>query len=215
MTRPQGFMTTRTFKKSLNLARDLKVGEVWLHNWGEPLLHPKLNKFITLASKNFKVGFATNGTLLNYQKLRELSKAGLTFLDISLNMDSQKRDLLHMVAMYQLANENWMDCRFRAVVNNKAEYDYLSAVFKNCKIRWQRAMIRDSRKVRTSTCEAKKKVLVVLWDGTVVPCCSVVNKEIVYGQVGKRLNFTLNELENDYCKSCHEIDEDMPVRRKL
>lgn len=215
MTRPQGFMDLCTFRKSLKLAHKLKVKEIWLHNWGEPLLHPKLTKFIRHGSRNFKVGFATNGTLLTFDKIKNFKQNGLTYLDISLNMDTLKNNLVHLVSMYQLANEIDIDCRFRSVVSNSAEYQYLNSMFKTFKIRWQRTMIRNGKEVRNSHCEAKKKVMIVLWDGTVVPCCSVVNKEITYGKVGEKLNTEFNELENPYCLSCHEVKEEMPIRRKL
>ena len=223
MTREQGFMNFCTFRKSLKLAHKLKVKEVWLHNFGEPLLHPQLTKFIKHASRNFKVGFATNGTLLNFQKIRELKSNGLTYLDISLNMDTQKFNLVHYIAMYQIANELGLDCRFRTVVNNKGEYDYLHKMLKSFKVRWQRTMIR-SKEVRTSPCEAKKKVCVVLWDGTVVPCCSIVNKEIIYGEINntniqEKIRNGIASLDNrfnrGYCKFCGEVEEEMPIERKL
>ena len=170
--------------------------------------------FVKLGSKKFKVGFATNGTLLNLDILEKLKKNKLKYLDISVNMNTNRYFLVKLIVYYTQANKLGIDCRFRCVVQNSAEYTYLSYWLKDYKIRWQRLMIR-SDKIRTEKCPAKEKVCVVLWDGTVVPCCSVINKEIVYGKVGEELNMELNELENEYCLGCGEVDEEIPVKFKL
>ena len=214
MTREQGFMDLETFKKSLKLAKELKVKEVWLHNFGEPLLHSEVYNFVKLASKNFKVGFTTNGSSLSLDKLEQLKRNNLTFLDISLNMETNRFRVIHLIKYYIQANQLGIDCRFRCVVGSSAEYIYLRDFLSEYKVRWQRQMIR-AKEPRTQKCLAKTKVMIVLWDGTVVPCCSVINKEIIYGKVGEELNTELNELENEYCKWCGEVNEEMPVGRKL
>ena len=171
-------------------------------------------EFVKLGSKKFKVGFATNGIQLNLNIMEKLKQNKLTFLDISANMDTNKYFLVKLVVFYIQANKLGIDCRFRCVVQNSAEYIYLSYWLKDYKVRWQRLMIR-SDKIRTQKCPAKDKVMVVLWDGTVVPCCGIINKEIVYGKVGEELNMEFNELENEYCRNCFEVEDDIPIRKKL
>ena len=37
---------------------------LYFHILGEPLLHPKINKLINIASNNFKINITTNGYLI-------------------------------------------------------------------------------------------------------------------------------------------------------
>ena len=106
MTRAEGFMSDDVFKKSLELCKHIKVPEVWLHNWGEPLLHPKILDFIKLASADFRVGMGTNGSLLNYEMVKNLKEAGLTYLNLSFNMLMNRWHMENMMALYHLANVN-------------------------------------------------------------------------------------------------------------
>jgi len=177
------------------------------------MLHPKIYDFVKLASEDFKVGFASNGVLLDIKKLSKLKASGLTYLDISVNMDTSYYRIIDLIGLLKTANVLDIDCRARSVVRNKMEHDYISYLLRECKVRFQRQMIRDSR-LRTEPCQAVGKVLVILWDGTVVPCCHVVNKEIVYGKVGEKIDLSLDTLKNSYCKHCHEVDVE-EVRRKL
>jgi organic radical activating enzyme len=197
MTRKQGFMTTRMFNKSLKLCKEMGVDEVWLHNWGEPLLHPKLLNFLTLA-KDFRKGFATNGTLLTNDLLIKLSQRQLNLMDLSFNSTTTPHRYRRLLEYYEVANDLMIDCRFRVVVNNIEEYKWYKGLLKGRKVRWQRAMVVDKSRVRTKVCEARKHVCVILWTGEVIPCC--------YMYDGK------NE---ELCKHCFEVEDKMDVRYKL
>ncbi len=199
MTRPQGYMNRRTFKDSLALCKELKVKEIWLHNWGEPLLHQNLCEFIAMSYK-FIVGFVTNGDLLNDKIMNKLAKSGFEFMYISVNASMGRYELFRILVKYEHMNDKGVDCRLRAVVGNKADYHYLSGILGAYKVRWQREMIRDENRIRTKKCQTKNKVFVILWDGTRVPCCHVVNKE---------------DATEEYCRHCFESDADIGVRYKL
>lgn len=199
MTRPQGYMTRETFKQSLQLCKKHNIHEVWLHNWGEPLLHKSLCDFINMAW-DFTVGFVTNGDLLTYDMINRLGRTKLRYIDISVNADMGKFEICRILVKYQHLNDAGIDCRLRAVINTKEEYIYLSDMLSQWKVRWQRAMIRDETRVRTRKCEAKHSVFVVLWDGIQVMCCNVVNKE---------------DNKKEYCRHCFESDADIGVRYKL
>lgn len=59
---------------------------LYFHLMGEPLCHPKLNRFLELAGKkNFKVILTTNGTLLRKQQELLLSSPALHKINISLH----------------------------------------------------------------------------------------------------------------------------------
>lgn len=65
------------------------VKSLVLNGIGEPLLHPEIDKFIALASaympKDSFIGFQTNGALLTDEKLKELIKAGLHKICVSID----------------------------------------------------------------------------------------------------------------------------------
>ena len=82
--REKGVMSFDIFKKVVTLAGRCNQTLIFLHNFGEPLLHPDLYKFIEYAaSQGLDCSFYTNGLLLNSEKIRELYSVGLTHFSIS------------------------------------------------------------------------------------------------------------------------------------
>jgi MoaA/NifB/PqqE/SkfB family radical SAM enzyme len=58
---------------------------VFLQGWGEPLLHPKFWEMVQrVKSTGAKVGFTTNGTLLDEETLSKLLNSGLDIMGVSL-----------------------------------------------------------------------------------------------------------------------------------
>lgn len=82
--RPPKFMTMAEF----NLVTDKLVGltnYIYLHVLGEPLCHPQIFEFISLATKKgFKVAVTTNGSLLK-DKGQSLINSGVYKVNISLH----------------------------------------------------------------------------------------------------------------------------------
>ncbi|MGB9822778.1 MULTISPECIES: radical SAM/SPASM family putative metalloenzyme maturase [Thermodesulfovibrio] len=80
-------MNLETFEKLKTVFPHLK--SLVLNGIGEPLLHPELEKFIAFAKtympENSYIGFQTNGALLNDEKLKELIKAGLNKVCVSID----------------------------------------------------------------------------------------------------------------------------------
>jgi MoaA/NifB/PqqE/SkfB family radical SAM enzyme len=58
---------------------------------GEPLLHPDCLEMVAAArAAGFRVGLATNGSLLNGERLRRLAALGVTKLHVSINSGSEQ-----------------------------------------------------------------------------------------------------------------------------
>jgi putative metalloenzyme radical SAM/SPASM domain maturase len=80
-------MNLETFEKLKTVFPHLK--SLVLNGIGESLLHPELEKFIAFAKtympENSYIGFQTNGALLNDEKLKELIKAGLNKVCVSID----------------------------------------------------------------------------------------------------------------------------------
>ena len=75
------------FKKLLD---EIKPNFITLSG-GEPLLHPDIFNIVNFLHKlGNRVGIATNGTLLNKDKVSELIKGGVKYFEISLNSTNPK-----------------------------------------------------------------------------------------------------------------------------
>ena len=76
MKREKQFMDFRLFTKIID--ENTHLGTVWLHNFGEPLLHPELPKMIRYCkNKHVRTGISTNATLLTQDVAEDLIDAGL------------------------------------------------------------------------------------------------------------------------------------------
>ena len=83
--RPKQTMTEEVFAQLLPKLRPY-TDFLYFHLMGEPLLHPKLERFLALAGDaGFKVILTTNGTLLKKQQEMLLSAPALHKINISLH----------------------------------------------------------------------------------------------------------------------------------
>lgn len=88
--RTKSFMSEATFRMCVELFKSCEnKNELWLHNFGEALLHPKLAAFIALArERGVKCSFFTNGMQTRTHPVpsaawRELADAGLESVSFS------------------------------------------------------------------------------------------------------------------------------------
>ncbi len=89
---PTGFMDLALYQKILTKIKADNVSdriEIHLYTWGEPLLHPKIAKFVDMTKKmGFACGLSSN---LNIEKnLKEIVKSGPDYFRISLSGFYQK-----------------------------------------------------------------------------------------------------------------------------
>jgi radical SAM protein with 4Fe4S-binding SPASM domain len=85
MTRPQGYMDFELFKKIIDECEG-HVDFIYLHFFGEPLLHPKIIDFINYtAGKGMTIALSTNATILNERMSRDLLESKLDLLIISID----------------------------------------------------------------------------------------------------------------------------------
>lgn len=82
----------RLFQK---IFKEVELGGITLTG-GEPLLRTDIVKIASFFYKHgLKVGMATNGTLLNEEKVRELTGAGISYFEVSLvSADKEQYELL-------------------------------------------------------------------------------------------------------------------------
>ncbi len=82
--RPRGLMSDETFEKALELVVRCGQRVAYLHNFGEPLLHPNITSYVRqCVTRGVTPSFFTNGVLITDEVLAELTEAGLRILCVS------------------------------------------------------------------------------------------------------------------------------------
>jgi radical SAM protein with 4Fe4S-binding SPASM domain len=85
MTRGLGYIEVELYKRVIQQAKD-STSAVFLHHFGESLLHPKLGELIRYAkNNNIKTYLSANAIMLNENRFCELVEGGLYELILSLD----------------------------------------------------------------------------------------------------------------------------------
>jgi len=85
MTRAVGHMDEQIFQKIINESHELS-SKIFLHHFGDSLLHPKLADFIRYANQyGIKTFLSANPALLTKRRAQELIDSGLYELTLSLD----------------------------------------------------------------------------------------------------------------------------------
>jgi radical SAM protein with 4Fe4S-binding SPASM domain len=83
--RAKGFISVEDFTKRLEQIKP-HTDYIYFHLKGEPLLHPKIDQLLDISHEHgFKVNITTNGTLLQKNKHKLLSKPALRQMNFSLH----------------------------------------------------------------------------------------------------------------------------------
>jgi radical SAM protein with 4Fe4S-binding SPASM domain len=96
MTRPEGHMSFQTFKKALDEFVELnpeyaRNQEVWLHGFGESLVHPEFAKFMRYAvEKGVNAGLSINPLMLTKKVASDLLDAAPRHLYVALDGHDDK-----------------------------------------------------------------------------------------------------------------------------
>jgi len=94
-------------KEAIKL-KEGEVREINIDSVGEPTSHPELIKIIKLIKKIPEIEFIsmqTNGTLLTKEKIKELEKAGLNRVNLSIHtLDKEQGKLLSCTQTYNVEN---------------------------------------------------------------------------------------------------------------
>lgn len=109
--RPKEFITIDNFKIILEKLKNY-TDYLYFHILGEPLIHPKINELIDLASKNYKVNITTNGYLIKNIK----DNKNIRQLNISLHSYNER---------YNKSLEDYLNDIFE-VTDKLKEYSFIS-----------------------------------------------------------------------------------------
>lgn len=153
-------MTVPTFTKAIDLVCRCGQTKTFLHNFGEPLLHPLLCDFIRLAhARGVEVSFFSNGLLLDGHTAHQLVKAGLREIWISAHVPGEleriqimlKQDAIHLLikGTFQPTKDTvhtWSG-QVRRYAKGKCDHARIPCLFE------------------------REQAVVILWDGRVNVCC--------------------------------------------
>lgn len=192
-------MSSSTFVDVVELAIQCGQKDLFLNNFGEPLLHPELFDFISYAkTKGIECNFITNGILLDEEKAWRLSELGVREIYLSEHLAGQKERIQEMF------KENSIPLSIVYTYNphQQEKHDWAGQV--NSKTTSSRSLTSTIEKYKTCIFETKKRV-VVLWDGSINTCCIDVNGTGIVGSVKDYLGRT-DEYEFNAIPLCSTCD---------
>lgn len=235
MERPDGFMDLALFKKVIDDCPELE--HLCMHNWGEPLLHKGIFEMFDYAH-NAGVPWLvmnTNGTLLTHKMINRIVDSPLSIIRFSIDgsaetfkrvrgvelekitdniirlkeLKEKKRPDLSMGVVFTVEEDTWEDAQ---------QYiEYWSEIVDH--VRLQPKLIEGPRVDPCPELFGKDYgKLVVLWDGTVIPCCVDYNATMKLGNANdskvsdlwwaqEMESLRLKHLGGDFptrCENCQE-----------
>lgn len=189
--RKKEIMTIQNFKIILSKIKNY-TNYICLHILGEPLLNPKLNEFILLASnEGFNINITTNGYLIDkikYNKnIRQLN-ISLHSFDIKYNVELKKYLNNIFDSVEELIKNDtyvslrlWVKNKYSEDIINEVNNYYKLNITKNTKIKenlffnFEKQFIwpdlNNSYYNESGKCYGLTDHIGILVDGTIVPCC--------------------------------------------
>ena len=204
MTRDEGFMDLDLFKKIIDDTPTLE--HLCMHNWGEPLLHKDIFKMFDYAHQagvNYIV-MNTNGTLLNEKMISQIIESPLNIIRFSIDgspetfkkirgveLDKIEANILRLKEVKEDQRpELSMGVVFTVEEETQKDTDEYIKHWETIvdHVRTQPKLIQSPRKEPCPEPFGKDYgKLVVLWDGTVIPCCVDYNASLKLGNAKMEL----------------------------
>lgn len=189
-------MSFNTFIDVIDLLLRCGQKNIYLHNFGEPLLHPDLPRFISYTvSRGVKPSFYTNGLLLDERLSRELYDAGLREICVSEHIKGEKDRIEFMLKRESIP----LKIKETYLPSTDTKHDWAKQV-PNAKAASQ---IREEK--HQPCIFEKQDAVVILWDGRINVCCIDVESSANCGTVREFLtkpeNYKFKPIS--LCKSCN------------
>ena len=189
--RKKEIMTIQNFKIILSKIKNY-TNYIYLHILGEPLLNPKLNEFILLASnEGFNINITTNGYLIDKIKdnknIRQVN-ISLHSFDVKYNVELKKylNNIFDSVEKL-IKNDTyvslrlWVKNKYSEDIINEVNNYYKVNITKNTKIKenlffnFEKQFIwpdlNNSYYNESGKCYGLTDHIGILVDGTIIPCC--------------------------------------------
>ena len=177
---------------------------LYLHVMGEPLMHPKINELIDMATDSYYVNITTNGYLidrLKTNKVRQLNisihsydeKYGVSLSEYMNNIFDVVDKLSDTYISYRLwvSNSNTdkiisiLEKHYNTKINTYDSIKLKDRVFVNFNESFIWPSLDNEINNSVGTCYALRDHIGILVDGSIVPCCLDSNGKIVLGNIYK------------------------------
>jgi MoaA/NifB/PqqE/SkfB family radical SAM enzyme len=207
-SRPQGFMDTKLFEKSILQAHEMGVPRVGLFLGGEPLLHPKFLQFLRLACTTIpEVVYFSNGFFLDEEVAMESINYGVDTINVSLDGVKECHERMRPGSDYNRVKKNIerllqiRDYRTKPTISvNMMLYDQTEQDIQDFIDEWagkvdyagvsvskpssfqrdyEHPFWHESETYNVPYCRSPYYYMAVTWDGKVLPCCDVTGTEIL------------------------------------
>jgi len=244
MNREEGFMDFGLFKKIIDDSPGLE--HLCMHNWGEPLLHKDIFRMFDYAAQSGvkHIVMNTNGTLLTDKMIDNIVASPLTVIRFSIDgsaetfkkirgvdLDKIEKNILKLKEKKDaLRPELGMGVVFTVEEETEEEVDKYVVHWETIvdHVRMQPKLIQSPRKeVCPEPFGKDYGKLVVLWDGTVIPCCVDYNATLSLGNALKDKVMDLwqgaaieqlrqQHLAGDFpgvCVNCNECETEKTTKR--
>ncbi len=225
MTRTEGFMDLNLFKKVIDDTPGLE--HLCMHNWGEPLLHKEIFEMFDYAhNAGVKhIVMNTNGTLLTDKMIDKIIDSPLSIIRFSIDGSAETFKRIRGVELPKIeANilrlrkakeERRPDLSMGVVFTVEEEtQEDVEQYIEHWKtivdhVRMQPKLIQSPRSEPCPEPLGKDYgKLVVLWDGTVIPCCVDYNATLNLGNANTdRVIDLWNNSEIEALRRQHEKGE--------
>lgn len=187
------FMSKKEFKIILEKLKN-HTKYLYFHVLGEPLMHPKINEFINLASLSYKVNITTNGYLIekikNNKNIRQLNISLHSYNSkYNINLDDYLNHIFEVVDTLEntfISYRLWGNSSNVDKILNKLNEKYNTSLSKNS--------LKKNNKLKDNIYLNKEEEFIwpsmnnnyynengkcyglidhigVLVDGTIIPCC--------------------------------------------
>lgn len=175
---------------------------LYLHVMGEPLMHPRINELIDMASSSYYVNITTNGYLIDRIKSKNIrqinislhsydEKYGVLLTDYMNSIFSVVNKLPNTYVSYRLWVSNINTDKIISLLekhyNTKIDVDDSIKIKDKVFISFNKSFVWPSfdNEINNSvgTCYALRDHIGILVDGSVVPCCLDSGGEIVFGNI--------------------------------
>jgi radical SAM protein with 4Fe4S-binding SPASM domain len=202
MHRPEGFMDFDLFKKIVDETPELE--HLCMHNWGEPLLHKDIFRMIDYAGGSGikHIVMNTNATLLTDEVIDRLVSSALSIVRFSIDGSPETYKRIRGVSLYKIEKlilklksrkeairpGLGLGAVFTVEEDTQGDADAFIDHWKKIvdHVRLQPKLIRSPRQEICPELFGKDYgKLVVLWDGTVIPCCVDYNATLALGNAWK------------------------------
>lgn len=205
--RKKEFITIDNFKIILDKIKSY-TDYLYFHILGEPLLHPKINELINLASKQFNINITTNGFLIrNIENNKNIRQLNISLHSFNESYGISLSEYLDNIFSVTDKLREYTFISYRLWVSSKYNKDIIDAINKKYATSLDYKNIKNNRTLaknifisthdeftwpadsnkscESGTCYALKDHIGILVNGTVVPCCLDSEGKVNLGNIYK------------------------------